>query len=120
MTYLSPLSAPGRCLPLWRVLAVVWAIAGVMCVGKSQAQAVAEASVSQARNPASSHCRHLIAQFDVAWPTHQKAAHAARGHKSRDLGETQCNAGHYAEGVRTLKQALHDIGVKAVRTSPAH
>ncbi len=101
----------------------LWLMGWLLCAGsvicEAQVVASAEAKTVHAPSAQASHCQHLIAQFDVAWPTHQKAQQAARGHKSRDVGETQCNAGHYTEGIRTLRHALHDIGVKAVRTTPA-
>jgi hypothetical protein len=60
-------------------------------------------------------CDNLLRQFDVAWPTHQHALHAARARKNREVGAVQCREGHYADGVRALRRALHDIGVKPVR-----
>lgn len=69
--------------------------------------------------PTATTCDNLLRQFDVAWPTHQNASHAARAHKNRELGAAQCQDARYAEGVRNLRRALHDIGVKPVRVVSA-
>jgi len=67
-------------------------------------------------------CESLMHQFDVAWPAHRESARAASAHQSRDVGETDCKQGRYADGVHQLRRALHDIGVKPVKAvaAPAH
>jgi ribosomal protein L4 len=70
---------------------------------------------ARAGGSTASTCNGLLHQFDVAWPTHQQMTRAARAKKSRDLGESQCRDGRTAEGVRSLRRALHDIGVKPVK-----
>jgi len=69
--------------------------------------------------PTAADCQHLLHQFDVAWPAHRSAPRGAAAQHSRDLGDGECRAGHYAEGVRLLRRALHDIGVKPVRIVPS-
>ena len=65
-------------------------------------------------------CRSLLHQFDVAWPAHRDGTRAASAQHSRDLGAANCAQNHYGEGVRQLRRALHDIGVKPVKiVSPA-
>jgi hypothetical protein len=67
-----------------------------------------------------SDCRNLLKQFDVAWPAHHDSAHADSARRNRDLGEADCQGGRYADGVHNLRRALHDIGVKPVKSaSPA-
>ena len=68
-------------------------------------------------------CQNLLKQFDVAWPAHREGTRAAGAHRSRDLGEADCRAGRYTDGVRNLRHALHEIGVKPVKSvalAPAH
>ena len=62
-------------------------------------------------------CRNLLKQFDVAWPAHRDSAHAASARHSRDLGEADCQGARYADGVHNLRRALHDIGVKPVKSA---
>jgi hypothetical protein len=69
--------------------------------------------------PTAADCQHLLHQFDVAWPAHRGAPRGVAAQHSRDLGDGECRAGHYAEGVRQLRRALHDIGVKPVRIVPS-
>jgi hypothetical protein len=64
-------------------------------------------------------CQHLLHQFDVAWPARKDAVRADAAHRSRDQGETDCRAGRYTEGVHLLRRALHDIGVKPVKSVAA-
>jgi len=65
-------------------------------------------------------CQHLLQQFDVAWPAHQQALRANEARRDRDLGDAECQAGHFTEGVRDLRRALHHIGIKPVKVvSPA-
>ncbi len=73
--------------------------------------------------PTSNDCQNLLKQFDVAWPAHRDSAKAASAHQSRDLGESDCRDGKYVDGVYKLRRALHDIGVKPVKSvspAPAH
>ncbi len=68
-------------------------------------------------------CQSLLHQFDVAWPAHRDAPRAASASRSRDLGAGECAQSHFGDGVRHLRRALHDIGVKPVKvvsTQPAH
>jgi hypothetical protein len=68
-------------------------------------------------------CHSLLHQFDVAWPAHRDAPRAPSARRSRDLGEADCAQSHFGDGVRHLRRALHDIGVKPVKTvsaQPAH
>ena len=60
-------------------------------------------------------CQNLLHQFDVAWPAHQQRVRAPAARRSRDLGEVDCRAGRYADGVHHLRRALHDIGVQPVK-----
>jgi hypothetical protein len=60
-------------------------------------------------------CEDLLKQFDVAWPSHRDAKLAEEAQQARDQGEAACKARHYADGVKALHRALHDIGVKPVR-----
>jgi hypothetical protein len=68
-------------------------------------------------------CQSLLHQFDVAWAAHRDGPHAASAHHNRDLGEAACGQHQYTDGVRQLRRALHDIGVKPVKIAaapPAH
>lgn len=65
--------------------------------------------------PTAADCQNLLKQFDVAWPAHRDSARSATAQHSRDLGEADCRAGRYPEGVHNLRRALHDIGVKPVK-----
>jgi hypothetical protein len=65
--------------------------------------------------PTAADCQNLLKQFDVAWPAHRDSARSASAQHSRDLGEADCRAGRYPEGVHNLRRALHDIGVKPVK-----
>jgi hypothetical protein len=68
-------------------------------------------------------CQSLLHQFDVAWPAHRDGPRAASAQHSRDLGEADCRQNHFGDGVRHLRRALHDIGVKPVKIAsvrPAH
>jgi hypothetical protein len=60
-------------------------------------------------------CQNLLHQFDVAWPAHKDSIRADEARRSRDLGETDCQAGRFKDGVSLLRRALHDIGVKPVK-----
>ncbi len=62
-------------------------------------------------------CQNLLKQFDVAWPAHRDSARAAGARHSRDLGEADCQGGRYADAVHNLRRALHDIGVKPVKSA---
>ncbi len=78
-----------------------------------------------ARAPAATQadCRNLLKQFDVAWPAHRDSAHAESAHRNRDLGDTDCRDGRYTDAVYKLRRALHDIGVKPVKSvslAPQH
>ena len=92
------------------------------CVGLVAALAAGLALASGPSAPARapvatlSDCQNLLKQFDVAWPAHRDAARAASAHHSRDLGEADCQGGRYADGVHNLRRALHDIGVKPVKS----
>lgn len=65
--------------------------------------------------PTAADCQNLLHQFDVAWPAHHGATRGVAGQHSRDQGDADCRSGRYADGVRQLHRALHDIGVKPVR-----
>jgi len=82
-------------------LALVWAVAAGADAGP--------------RPGTAADCRDLARQFDVAWPAHKDMARAAGARHARELGATACEAGRYTEGVRYLRRALHDIGVKPVK-----
>ena len=75
-------------------------------------------ATSQPRAPAPTmtDCDNLLRQFDVAWPAQRQSARAASAQHSRDLGEADCRGGRYADGVHHLRRALHDIGVKPVKS----
>jgi hypothetical protein len=60
-------------------------------------------------------CDDLLKQFDVAWPSHSDAKLAQEAQQARDQGEAACKAHHYADGVKALHRALHNIGVKPVK-----
>ena len=80
------------------------------------ASAGAGAAADAQSHPATAaDCQSLLHQFDVAWPAHRDGPRAATARQSRDLGETDCKQGHYADGVHQLRRALHDIGVKPVK-----
>jgi hypothetical protein len=80
--------------------------------------ALASGTNAPARPPAAtlSDCQNLLKQFDVAWPAHRETARAASARHSRDQGEADCQGGRYADGVHNLRRALHDIGVKPVKS----
>jgi len=80
--------------------------------------ALASGTNAPARPPAAtlSDCQNLLKQFDVAWPAHREATRAASARHSRDQGEADCQGGRYADAVRNLRRALHDIGVKPVKS----
>jgi hypothetical protein len=65
-------------------------------------------------------CQSLLHQFDVAWPAHRDGVRAASAQHSRDLGAADCQQNHYGDGVRHLRRALHDIGVKPVKIASVH
>ena len=60
-------------------------------------------------------CDDLLKQFDVAWPSHRDAKLAQEAQQDRDQGEAACKSRHYADGVKALHRALHNIGVKPVK-----
>jgi hypothetical protein len=68
-----------------------------------------------ARPSTAGDCQNLLHQFDVAWPAHKDSLRADEARRSRDLGETDCRAGRFKDGVFQLRRALHDIGVKPVK-----
>jgi hypothetical protein len=74
------------------------------------AQAAPKAPVATAVD-----CQSLLHQFDVAVPAKRNSTRVAEARRSRDLGDVACRYGHYGEGVRHLRRALHDIGVKPVK-----
>ena len=61
-------------------------------------------------------CRNLLRQFDVAWAAHRESPRAASARHSRDLGDSECRDGRFADGVHHLRRALYDIGVKPVKS----
>ncbi len=63
-------------------------------------------------------CADLVKQYDVAAPAHHGAPHADDAARERAAGDQACQAGRYAEGVESLRRALHHIGVSPVRLSP--
>ena len=79
--------------------------------------------VDTSRPATAGDCQSLLHQFDVAWAAHHDDARAAGARHSRDLGAASCDQKHYADGVKLIRRALHDIGVKPVKIvapSPAH
>jgi hypothetical protein len=74
--------------------------------------------VAAPRAPAATQadCDNLLRQFDVAWPAHRDSARAAGARRSRDQGAAECHDGRFADGVHNLRRALHDIGVKPVKS----
>lgn len=72
------------------------------------------------RTATAADCQSLLHQFDVAWPAHRDGARAASAQHSRDLGAADCQQNHYGDGVRHLRRALHDIGVKPVKIASVH
>jgi hypothetical protein len=63
-------------------------------------------------------CADLVKQYDVAAPAHHGAPHADDAARERAAGDQACQAGRYADGVESLRKALHHIGVSPVRISP--
>jgi hypothetical protein len=57
-------------------------------------------------------CAALETQFDQAIATHGNAAKAAAAKQLRSKGATLCGANKQASGIKTLQQALKDLGVK--------
>lgn len=87
------------------------------------AERTATATASATATATATDCQSLLHQFDVAWPAHRDGPRAASAQHSRDLGEADCRQSHYGDGVRHLRRALHDIGVKPVKIAsvrPAH
>jgi hypothetical protein len=94
-----------------------WAgVLGALVAGLALAAAPAGPARPPAPAPTADDCQNLLKQFDVAWPAHRDAPRAAGARHSRDLGEADCRNGRYAEGVHNLRRALHDIGVKPVKS----
>jgi hypothetical protein len=81
--------------------------------------AISAAADTSERPGTAADCSNLLHQFDVAWPAHKDMARASAAHHSRDLGESDCSASRYTDGVRHLRRALHDIGVKPVKSVAA-
>jgi hypothetical protein len=57
-------------------------------------------------------CAALEMQFDQAITSHGSAAKSKAAKELRIKGGTLCKANQQASGVKTLQQALQDIGVK--------
>jgi hypothetical protein len=57
-------------------------------------------------------CSALETQFDQAIATHGSAAKAATAKSLRSKGGSLCNSNNQAHGIKTLQQALKDLGVK--------
>jgi hypothetical protein len=90
-----------------RVLAVAASLYYVVASGAGPEPAVRPSTAGD--------CQNLLHQFDVAWPAHKDSVRADEARRSRDLGETDCRAGRFKDGVFQLRRALHDIGVKPVK-----
>ncbi len=84
------------------------------CAGR----ALAAAPTSAPRQVAATttDCQDLLRQFDVAWAAHRDSPRAAGARRSRDQGDTDCRQGRYADGVHHLRRALHDLGLKPVKS----
>ncbi len=57
-------------------------------------------------------CSALETQFDQAITTHGNAAKATAAKTLRTKGGNLCNSNKQASGIKTLQQALKDLGVK--------
>ncbi|MBS0373351.1 MAG: hypothetical protein JSR73_02125 [Proteobacteria bacterium] len=93
-------------------------LAALASLATGLALAAGPAPGAAARVPAATQadCDNLLRQFDVAWPAHRDAARAAGARRSRDQGAADCHDGRFADGVHNLRRALHDIGVKPVKS----
>jgi hypothetical protein len=77
--------------------------------------AIASQSAAKASAATPRDCQSLLHQFDVAVATKRDPVKVAAARKNRDLASTECQRGNYVEGVRGLRKALHEIGVKPVK-----
>ncbi len=119
---------PGRRPGTRRRLAAWAGVAGLFLAGLALAAAPAAPAATHPASPAApaatlADCQNLLKQFDVAWPAHRESARAASARHNRDLGEGDCQAGRYGDAVHNLRRALHDIGVKPVKSvslAPQH
>jgi hypothetical protein len=57
-------------------------------------------------------CSALETQFDQAITSHGTATKAAAAKQLRTKGETLCNSNKQTSGIKSLTQALKDLGVK--------
>ena len=57
-------------------------------------------------------CAALEIQFDQAIKTHGNATKAANAKSLRSKGGSLCSSNNQASGIKTLEQALKDLGVK--------
>jgi hypothetical protein len=100
-----------------------WPLVGLLVLGSlgtfATRLASAAAPDASARPATAADCTSLLHQFDVAWSAHRDDPRAAGARHSRDLGDVSCSQRHYADGVRLIRRALHDIGVKPVKIAPA-
>ena len=60
----------------------------------------------------SDRCSALETQFDQAITSHGNATKAAAAKSLRTKGANLCNSNKQASGIKTLQQALKDLGVK--------
>jgi hypothetical protein len=60
----------------------------------------------------SDRCAALETQFDQAITTHGNATKAAAAKQLRSKGGTLCSSNNQSHGIKTLQQALKDLGVK--------
>jgi uncharacterized protein YyaL (SSP411 family) len=57
-------------------------------------------------------CAALETQFDQAIGTHGNAPKAATAKQLRTKGENLCKTSHEKNGIKSLQQALKDLGLK--------
>ena len=98
---------------------IITGLAAVLASGAAFADsATTKAKPSDANKPAQTsqqltdRCAALEVQFDQAIATHATAPKAAAAKALRAKGESQCKASHQTNGIKSLQQALKDLGVK--------
>lgn len=112
---MARLSGPCRAAAALGAALLLWTATGAWAAGPAPAP--------RAPPPTLSDCQHLLRQFDVAWSAHRDSVRAAGARRSRDQGETECQKGNFADGVHHLRRALHDLGLKPVKSvsrAPQH
>ncbi len=105
---LNPCEIPRRGAPVAVALIALLAAGFAAAAGPVAHPAPPAATAADGQN--------LLKQFDVAYPAHRDAARAESARRNRDQGASDCRAGRYADGVHSLRRALHDIGVKPVKS----